>query len=75
MSIAITAPLANGDLWDPLEKEATGEDVVELICGDDLRPAPTGVVIRLRTDSGKLIEIRIPNSTSKASVRVDGVLV
>lgn len=72
MSIKISAPLVNGDLWDPLEN-ASGEDVVELICGDDLRPPPTSVVITVTTESGKRVEVWIPNSdSSKASVRIDG---
>lgn len=73
MSIKVTAPLVNGDLWDPLVENATGEDVVELICGDDLRPPPTSVVITVTTESGKRVEVWIPNSGSgKAGVRIDG---
>ncbi|MBA6043727.1 MULTISPECIES: hypothetical protein [Pseudomonas] len=73
MAIKITAPLVNGDLWDPLDENASGEDAVELICGDDLRPPPTSVVITVTTDSGKRVEVWIPNSGScTASVRIDG---
>jgi hypothetical protein len=73
MSIKVTAPLVNGDLWDTLGESASGEDVVELICGDDLRPPPTSVVITVTTESGKRVEVRIPNSdTSTAIVRIDG---
>ncbi len=73
MSIKVTAPLVNGDLWDPLNDKSSGEDVVELICGDDLRPPPTSVVITVTTESGKRVEVWIPNSGSgKASVRIDG---
>lgn len=69
----VTAPLVNGDLWDPLDESACGENVVELICGDDLRPPPTSVVITVTTDSGKRVEVWIPNSSSgTASVRIDG---
>ena len=73
MSIKVTAPLVNGDLWDPLDENASGQDVVELICGDDLRPPPTSVVITVTTDSGKRVEVWIPNSSNgKAGVRIDG---
>lgn len=73
MSIKVNAPLINGDLWDPLDENASGEDVVELICGDDMRPPPTSVVITVTTESGKRVEVRIPNSGSgKVSVRIDG---
>ncbi|MBY8931240.1 hypothetical protein J1G34_19565 [Pseudomonas sp. Wu6] len=76
MSIKVTAPLVNGDLWDPLNDKSSGEDVVELICGDDLRPPPTSVVITVTTESGKRVEVWIPNSGSgKASVRIDGKMV
>ncbi|MGG2023893.1 hypothetical protein AB1J88_28080 [Pseudomonas sp. S8] len=71
--ITLAAPLVNGDLWDPLEEEASCEDVVGLICGDDLSPPPKNVVIKVTTESGKVVELRIPNSSSgKASVRIDG---
>ncbi|AIN60190.1 hypothetical protein N7592_09860 [Pseudomonas juntendi] len=71
--ISVAAPLVNGDLWDPLGQDASCEDVVTLICGDDLRPPPNSVVIKLTTDSGKQVEVWIPNSDSgTASVRVDG---
>ncbi len=72
-TIMLAAPLVNGDLWDPLDEGATCEDVVQLICGDDLRPPPTCVVIKVTTESGRLVELRIPNSDgTKASVRIDG---
>ncbi|MFO2466124.1 hypothetical protein OOJ96_22425 [Pseudomonas sp. 15FMM2] len=46
---------------------------MELFCGDDLRPPPTSVVIKVTTDSGNVVEVWIPNSGSgKASVRIDG---
>lgn len=70
--ITLAAPLVNGDLWDPLDAGASCEDVVALICGDDLRPPPTSVVIKITTESGKLVELWIPNSGGKASVRIDG---
>lgn len=73
MSVKVTAPLVNGDLWDPLDESASGKNVVELICGDDLRPPPISVVITVTTESGKRVEVWIPNSGSgKASVRIDG---
>ena len=52
--IQITAPLVNGDLWDPLDEDnASCQDAVDLVCGDDLRPPPTSVIIKVTTDSGK----------------------
>ncbi len=73
MSIKISAPLVNGDLWDPLDENASGQDAVVLVCGDDMRPPPTSVVVRVTTESGRVVEVWIPNSrSSKASVRIDG---
>ncbi|MEN5031040.1 hypothetical protein [Pseudomonas sp. Ps21-P2] len=73
MSIKISASLINGDLWDLLEESASGEDAVLLICGDDTGPPVTSVVVRVTTESGKVVEVRIPNSDSRsASVRIDG---
>lgn len=73
MPIKISAPLVNGDLRDPLDENASGEDAVLLICGDDTGPPVTSVVVRVTTESGKVVEVRIPNSDSRsASVRIDG---
>lgn len=73
MSIKISAPLVNGDLWDPLDDNASGDNAVLLVCGDDLRPPPTSLVITVTSASGKRVEVWIPNSDSKeASVRIDG---
>lgn len=73
MSIKISAPLVNGDLWDPIGDNASGEEAVLLVCGDDMRPPPTSVVVKVTTESGKVVEIWIPNSDSgNAHVRIDG---
>lgn len=72
-NINVTARLVNGDQWDPLGPEATCGDVVGLVCGDDLRPPPTSVTIKLTTNSGKRVEVYISNSAEAAAiVRVDG---
>ena len=75
-NITVSAPLVNGDLWDPFDDGVSCEEIVELICGDDLRPPPASVVIKIATESGKMVELWIPNSGSgKASVRIDGIAV
>ena len=72
-NITVTAPLVNGDLWDPYDDGVPCDDLVEMFCGDDLRPPPTSVVIKVTTDSGKVVEVWIPNSVSgQASVQIDG---
>ncbi|MEB0308335.1 hypothetical protein QN382_03425 [Pseudomonas sp. 10B1] len=72
-NITVTAPLVNGDLWDPFDEGVSCELIVELICGDDLRPPPNSVVIEVTTESGKVVELWIPNSDGgKVSVRIDG---
>lgn len=72
-NITVSAPLVNGDLWDPYDDGVPCDALVELFCGDDLRPPPTSVVIKVTTDSGNVVEVWIPNSGSgKASVRIDG---
>lgn len=72
-NITVSAPLVNGDLWAPFDEGVSCETIVELICGDDLRPPPNSVVIKVTTESGKVVELWIPNSDSgKVSVRIDG---
>lgn len=72
-NIKVTAPLVNGDLWDPYDDGVPCDELVRMFCGDDLRPPPTSVAIKITTDSGKVIELWIPNTEGgKASVRIDG---
>jgi len=70
--ITVTALLVNGDLWDPYDDGAPCNWLVEMFCDDDLCPPPTSVIIKVATASGRLVELRIPNSSNgKATVRID----
>ena len=74
-NIEVYAPLVDGGL-SPLHEE--GEScslLVETILGDDLRPPPRCLTIRIRTESGKEVIIIVPNDQSNAVVRVDGEIV
>ena len=71
-NVEIYAPLVNGDIY-PYHEDGEGCNIlVENVLGDDLRPPPKNLTIKVKTDSGKNITIIIPNNhTSKAVVQVD----
>lgn len=75
-NIIITAPLVDGSLKPYISENDSCKETVLFICGDDLRPPPRNVKILVKTESGKLIEILIPNdSNSLASVAIDGTVI
>jgi len=73
-NIQVDAPLVNGDLFPLHELGESCGILVETILGDDLRPPPRNLKIKITTGNGKLVEVVIPNDhTSVAVVKVDGV--
>lgn len=75
-NIIITAPLVDGSLMPYISENDSCKETVLFICGDDLRPPPRNVNILVKTESGRLIEVSIPNdSNSLASVAIDGIAI
>lgn len=75
-NITISAPLVDGSLMPYISENDSCKETVVFVCGDDLRPPPRSVKITVKTDSGKLIEISIPNdANSSARVTIDGTAV
>ena len=71
-NITISAPLVDGSLMPYVTEDDSCREAVLFVCGDDLRPPPRCVKIEVKTESGKLIEIYIPNEVnSMVSVKVD----
>ena len=48
---------------------------VTFIAGDDLRPPPRSINITVKTESGKLVKLVIPNDLTNAIVMIDGEIV
>ncbi|NOT17633.1 MAG: hypothetical protein HOP20_06150 [Sulfuriferula sp.] len=72
-NITISAPLVDGSLMPYISENDSCEDTVLFVCGDDLRPRPRSVKITVKTESGKVMEISIPNdANSIAKVTIDG---
>jgi hypothetical protein len=75
-NIKIEAPLVDGSLMPYIEENDSCKNVVEYMCGDDLRPPARCVNITVTTQSGKFLLVTIPNdSTSQATVTLDGVVI
>ncbi|WP_369427078.1 hypothetical protein [Providencia sp. PROV236] len=71
-NLTIHAGLVNGDLMPIINDDKSSSEIVEAFTGDDTGAPPRSVTITVMTDSGKKIEIYIPNSSASASVKLDG---
>lgn len=72
-NIEVYAPLVDGSLF-PLHDVGEGCNLlVATVLGDDLRPPPRSLTIKVATKGGKTVELIIPNDhQATAIVRVDG---
>ncbi|WP_086010479.1 hypothetical protein [Uliginosibacterium gangwonense] len=72
-NITLSAPLVDGSLMPYIGENHSCEEIVSFVCSDDCGPPPQSVLITVKTESGKLVEISIPNETDAiARVTVDG---
>ncbi|MCW8876612.1 MAG: hypothetical protein OQK04_19370 [Kangiellaceae bacterium] len=72
-NIEIYASLVNGGVFQLLENGEGCNILVETVLGDDLRPPPSNLTIKVKTDSGKNVTVIIPNDySSKAIVQIEG---
>jgi len=75
-NISIEAPLVDGSLMPYITQGESCDAAVQIVTGDDLRPAPRHLVIQVLTASGKTVKVIIPNSaTDNAVVRIDGEII
>ena len=75
-NITISVPLVAGSLMPYITENDSYKETVLLVCGDDLRPPPRSVKITVKTESGKLMAISIPNdANSIARVTIDGAAI
>lgn len=75
-NVTITAPLGDGSLMEYVNETDSSDEVVLTLTGDDLSPPANGIKITVRTDSGKKVEIYIPNSShGMASVSIDSLII
>lgn len=70
-NVKIYAGLVNGDLM-PIIEDKSSNEIVTAFTGDDTGAPPMSVTIEVITESGSKVSIYIPNSSSDASVTVDG---
>jgi hypothetical protein len=74
-NLTIEAPLGEGRLMSFFDEGEACNYAVTFIAGDDLRPPPKSVNITVKTKSGKLVKLVIPNDLSSAIVMIDGEIV
>lgn len=70
-NLEVSAPLVNGDLYPMHEEGEACKLFVTNFLGDDLRPPPRSITIKIRTESGKHVRIVIPNDLSTSAVFID----
>ena len=72
-NVTISAPLVDGSLMPYIDEGESCEAACEFITSDDLRPPARAVTIEVKTKSGKIVVVTIPNHASAlANVRIDG---
>ena len=74
-NLTIEAPLVDGSLMPFFDDGEACKHAVTFIAGDDLRPPPRSINITVKTESGKLVKLVIPNDLTKAIVMIDGEIV
>ncbi|WP_088178438.1 hypothetical protein [Methylobacillus sp. MM3] len=72
-NLEVYASLVNGDLYPMHEKGEACQLFVTNFLGDDIRPPPKSITIKIKTESGKAVRIVIPNDQSSTVVFVDDV--
>ena len=74
-NLTIEAPLVDGSLMPFFDDGEACKHAVTFIAGDDLRPPPRSINFTVKTKSGKLVKLVIPNDLTNAIVMIDGEIV
>lgn len=75
-NFSIHAGLADGSLMPVISEELTSDQIVAMFTGDDTGAPARSVTMVVLTESGKKVEIFIPNSSgADASVRIDNRII
>jgi hypothetical protein len=72
-NIDVFLPAVDGSEYRPVAKGDSCKEAVHVLFTDDFAAPPHRLVIKVITDSGKVVEVSIPyDHTGKATVRIDG---
>lgn len=72
-NLDIYLPAVDGSAYWPVAEGDTCKDAIQSVFSDDWAAPPTRLVIKVKTDSGKVVEVSIPyDHNGKASVQIDG---
>lgn len=72
-NIDVYLPAVDGSAYWPVSKGSSCKEAVHVLFTDDYAAPPYRLVIKVTTESGKVVEVSIPyDDAGIASVRVDG---
>ncbi|CAI8759597.1 Alpha-amylase [Pseudomonas sp. IT-P171] len=72
-NIEVYLPAVDGSAYWPIAKGDSCKEAVHVLFTDDFAAPPHRLVIKVTTETGKVVEVSIPyNDTGKAIVRIDG---
>jgi len=72
-NIDVYLPAVDGSAYWPVVKGDSCKEAVHVLFTDDFAAPPRRLVIKVTTETGKVVEVSIPyDDTGKATVRIDG---
>ncbi|MBV6753013.1 hypothetical protein KV580_22070 [Pseudomonas chlororaphis] len=72
-NLDVYLPAVDGSAYWPVSKGDSGKEAIEAIFSDDWAAPPTRLVVKVTTDTGKVVEVSIPyDDTGNTTVRIDG---
>lgn len=74
-NIEIYANMVDGSLHPSHRKGDSCRNLVIKTIGDDTGPPARNLIIKIDTESGKTVEVIVPNNQSEAIVRLDGEII
>lgn len=72
-NIDVYLPAVDGSAYWPVAKGDSCKEAVHVLFTDDFAAPPHRLVIKVTTETGKVVEVSIPyDDNGKAAVRIDG---
>jgi hypothetical protein len=72
-NVDVYLPAVDGSAYWPVAEGDSCKEAVHVLFTDDFAAPPHRLVIKVTTETGKVVEVSIPyDDTGKATVRIDG---
>ena len=72
-NVEIDLPAVDGGLYDYLSYEDSCKELIHNLWSDDYAAPPVHMRIKIKTSSGKLVQVVIPyDASDEAAVSIDG---